>query len=103
MSDRFIHSLGHGFGIEVHESPDISFSTKGVFKAGMVVTIELGVYVLGKYGIRIEDDVLVTAEKPKALSKFRKELIIIGLCCIVTLKGVFSFKIKINNHKYALF
>jgi len=77
LGDKFIHSLGHGLGIEVHESPYISSSTKGVLKEGMVITIEPGVYVPGKYGIRIEDDMLVTSGKPRVLNKFSKELICI--------------------------
>ncbi len=75
LGDKFIHSLGHGMGIEVHEAPNISYTNEGVFKKNMVVTIEPGVYVSGKYGIRIEDDVLVTSGKPRVLSKFSKELI----------------------------
>ena len=77
LGDKFIHSLGHALGIEVHEEPYVSSSTKGVLKEGMVITIEPGVYVSGKYGIRIEDDVLVTDGKPKVLSKFSKELIVV--------------------------
>ena len=75
LGDKFIHSLGHGMGIEVHETPYVSSSTKGVLKEGMVITIEPGIYVSGKYGIRIEDDVLVTNGKPLVLSRFSKELI----------------------------
>lgn len=78
LGDKLIHSLGHGLGIEVHEPPYVSSSTKGVLKEGMVITIEPGVYAAGKYGIRIEDDVLVTKGKPRVLSKFSKELNIIG-------------------------
>ena len=78
LGDKFIHSLGHGLGIDVHEEPYVSSSTKGVLKEGMIITIEPGVYVPGKYGIRIEDDVVVTANGAKVLSKFSKELIVIG-------------------------
>ena len=77
LGDKFIHSLGHGLGIEVHEEPYISDSTKGFLRGGMVVTIEPGIYVPEKYGIRIEDDVLVTSGKPLVLSKFGKELIVL--------------------------
>jgi len=77
LTGEMIHSLGHGLGIEVHEKPFVSKDTKISFKEGMVVTIEPGVYVSGKYGIRIEDDVLVTSTGCEVLSKFWKELIII--------------------------
>jgi len=75
LVQKLIHSLGHGLGIEVHEKPFISPSTKIRFKENMVITIEPGVYVSGKYGIRIEDDVLVTRVGSEVLSKFSKELI----------------------------
>ena len=77
LGERFTHSLGHGLGIEVHEDPNISSKTEGLFKKNMVVTIEPGVYVSGKYGIRIEDDLIVADGKPKALSRFSKELVIL--------------------------
>ncbi|MFH1770896.1 MAG: Xaa-Pro peptidase family protein [archaeon] len=72
----FVHSLGHGLGINVHESPTVSSKSGALLKENMVITIEPGIY--GKYGIRIEDDVLVTANGGRVLSKFPKELIIIS-------------------------
>lgn len=57
--ERFIHSLGHGLGMDVHDHPALSVSLDFPLKAGMVVTDEPGIYVPGKFGIRIEDDVLV--------------------------------------------
>lgn len=77
MTGPLIHSLGHGMGIEVHEYPNVSNNNKDVLREGMVITIEPGVYVPGKYGIRIEDDVLVTKKGFKFLSKFPKKLIIV--------------------------
>lgn len=77
LKQKLIHSLGHGLGIEVHEMPYVSTNSKDALKEGMVITIEPGEYVEGKYGIRIEDDVLVTASGQKVLSKFTKKLIII--------------------------
>jgi Xaa-Pro aminopeptidase len=55
----FIHSTGHGLGLEVHERPSLGRNQKDLLKAGSVVTIEPGVYLPGRGGIRIEDDVLV--------------------------------------------
>jgi len=54
------HGTGHGIGLEIHESPFLKVESKGTLKAGEVITIEPGVYIPGKLGARIEDDVLVT-------------------------------------------
>jgi len=54
------HGTGHGLGLEIHESPFLKVKSKGTLKAGQVITIEPGVYIPGKLGVRIEDDVLVT-------------------------------------------
>lgn len=68
------HGTGHGLGLNVHESPLISKRSKGELKEGMVITIEPGVYVPGRFGIRIEDDVQVTAHGRKVLSQLGKDL-----------------------------
>lgn len=70
----FSHSLGHGLGIDVHEAPGVNSKSEVKLKEGMVITIELGVY--HKTGIRIEDDMLVTKQGCKVLTKFPKKLII---------------------------
>ena len=61
------HGTGHGLGLQVHEAPIVS-SAKGKLQIGQVITIEPGVYLPGKFGIRIEDDVLVTKTGAKILS-----------------------------------
>lgn len=58
--EYFSHSTGHGTGIEVHEAPHVSVKSKDVVKPGMVFTIEPGIYIEGKGGVRIEDMVYVT-------------------------------------------
>ncbi len=68
--DAFLHSTGHGVGLEVHESPRLARDEKGRFEAGMVVTVEPGVYSK-RFGVRIEDMVLV-GPRPRVLSRFRK-------------------------------
>jgi len=64
------HGLGHGLGLEVHEGPRLSNADKkGTLEAGHVVTVEPGVYMQGKLGVRLEDDVLVTAHGVRILSR----------------------------------
>jgi Xaa-Pro aminopeptidase len=62
------HGLGHGLGLEIHEGPSVSLKSEGVLKAGQVITIEPGIYIPGKLGIRIEDDYLVTEKGCRLLS-----------------------------------
>lgn len=68
----FGHGLGHGVGLEIHEAPTVSPRSKAVAAAGMVFTIEPGIYVPGVGGVRIEDMVLVTAEGCRVLTKIPK-------------------------------
>ena len=63
------HGTGHGVGLEVHEGPVVSGRNKGKLRAGEVITIEPGVYMPGKAGVRIEDDILVTAGGCEVISK----------------------------------
>jgi len=60
LADFFTHSTGHGVGMEIHENPRIAAKQRQTLKTGMVITIEPGVYLPGRFGIRIEDMVLVT-------------------------------------------
>lgn len=71
--EQFGHSLGHGLGMEVHESPRLSKLSDDVLQPGMVVTVEPGIYVPGLGGVRIEDDVVVTANGVERLTKSSKE------------------------------
>lgn len=65
----FGHSLGHGVGLEIHENPRLSQSNHTILKEGMVFTVEPAVYIPGKFGIRIEDMVLVTKQGCEVLSE----------------------------------
>lgn len=70
----FVHGLGHGLGREVHEAPGLGSKAAGRLRAGMVVTVEPGVYLPGVGGIRIEDDVVVTASGRRRLSALPTEI-----------------------------
>ncbi len=74
MEREFVHSTGHGLGLEIHETPRIGRKDKTVLEAGMAVTIEPGVYIEGWGGIRIEDTVVVTATGCEILTATTKSL-----------------------------
>jgi Xaa-Pro aminopeptidase len=69
----FTHSTGHGVGLEVHELPRLAAGNDAVLQPGMVITIEPGAYIPGKYGVRIEDMVLVTERGYEVLTPVGKE------------------------------
>jgi len=77
MDKHFTHGLGHGIGRDVHENPSISNTTKGVFKAGMTVTVEPGVYYKGDFGIRIENDVIVNDKGCEILGDDQRSLVVL--------------------------
>ena len=72
--DAFTHGLGHGLGLDVHEPPSLSFRSKEELEPGMIVTVEPGIYLPAIGGVRIEDDVLVTAKGRRVLTALDKSL-----------------------------
>jgi Xaa-Pro aminopeptidase/Xaa-Pro dipeptidase len=77
VEKRLNHSIGHGVGIDIHEMPPISKGSKTKLLANDVITDEPGIYFPGRYGIRIEDTVK-TGRKPELLTRFTKELLVVG-------------------------
>jgi len=75
LADAFTHSTGHGVGLEIHEAPRLGAGQTMRLQAGMVVTIEPGVYLPGEFGIRIEDMVAVTRDGGQVLTPPPKALI----------------------------
>jgi Xaa-Pro aminopeptidase len=75
--DRFGHGLGHGVGLEVHEGPRLSPRSDDVLAPNEVVTVEPGVYLPGKLGVRIEDLVVITEDGPRNLSGLPKSLTLV--------------------------
>lgn len=75
--EMFGHSTGHGVGLDIHENPFVTIANKQLLSAGMVITCEPGIYLPDKFGVRIEDMVLVTQNGMKNFTKVSKELIIL--------------------------
>ena len=76
-ADCFTHGLGHGVGLEIHEAPGISAAAAGTLLAGSAVTVEPGVYLPDRGGVRIEDTLVVGETAPDLLTQFPKELAIL--------------------------
>ena len=72
--DCFGHSLGHGFGLLIHEEPRASVTGDTVFEEGMTITVEPGIYIEGKFGVRIEDCCVVTKDGKRNFAHATKEL-----------------------------
>lgn len=73
----FMHALGHGIGLDVHEAPTLGVNSENILKENMVVTDEPGIYLAGQFGVRIEDTVLINKGGCEALTKSPKKYVVI--------------------------
>jgi Xaa-Pro dipeptidase len=76
--DFFIHRTGHGLGLEAHESPALVAGNQARLQQGQVVTIEPGIYLPGRFGVRIEDDLVITDDGARPLTHSPRELTVYG-------------------------
>jgi Xaa-Pro aminopeptidase len=79
FGDSFGHGVGHGLGLQVHEAPFMRPTSETVLQAGMVMTVEPGIYLPGWGGVRIEDDVLVTPDGCEVLTHVARDLASIAI------------------------
>ena len=76
--ETFSHGLGHGVGLQIHEAPGINATAAGTLLAGSAVTVEPGVYLPDRGGVRIEDTLVIGEHGPDLLTRFPKELQILN-------------------------
>ncbi len=78
FGEYFGHGLGHGVGLQIHEAPGLGSTATGTLRAGSVVTVEPGIYLSDRGGVRIEDTLVVGRRDSDLLTKFPKELTVLG-------------------------
>jgi Xaa-Pro aminopeptidase len=76
--DAFAHGLGHGVGLRIHEAPTVGARATGTLEATMAITVEPGVYLTGRGGVRIEDTLVVTDTGPRILTEAPRDLVVVG-------------------------
>lgn len=76
--DDFTHGLGHGVGLQIHEAPLMGPRATGTLEAAMAITVEPGIYLPGRGGVRIEDTLVVTGTGPRILTEASRDLVVVG-------------------------
>lgn len=76
--EYFVHRTGHGLGVEIHEQPYLTSVSETVLQAGMVFSIEPGIYLPGRFGLRLEDIVILREDGPEVFSELPRDLTVIG-------------------------
>lgn len=76
--DYFVHRTGHGLGVDIHEPPYLTSSAETVLEEGMVFSVEPGIYLPGRFGVRLEEIVILRAEGPEVLSSLERKAVMIG-------------------------
>ena len=74
----FVHRAGHGLGSEIHEPPFITSTSETILKPGMVFSIEPGIYMPDKFGVRLEEIIILTDSGPEILSQIPRELKVVN-------------------------
>ena len=77
FGDSFIHRTGHGIGVETHEEPYIVAGNSMPLSAGNAFSIEPGIYLPGRFGLRLEDIVVATPDGPERLNQARRDLAVV--------------------------
>ncbi len=77
VEQNYLHSLGHGLGLNVHEAPSVGSRDQAILTENMVITIEPGLYVAGSFGVRIEDDVVITKDGCEVLTQSTTDVVTI--------------------------
>ena len=75
--EQYVHGLGHGVGLEIHEAPGIGSAARGTLRDGAIVTVEPGIYLPGRGGVRIEDTLVVSDAGPRSLTNAPRALLIL--------------------------
>lgn len=78
FGEQFLHRTGHGLGIDVHEAPYITATSDTILEEGMVFSIEPGIYLPGRFGVRLEEIVILRADGPEVLSGLARDAIAAG-------------------------